>query len=106
MDIKYNIYYSTDINGPWTLANPASIDHTEDVMTTTISGVALNVNCYFIIAGGVEEDGEFVPLLSQSIGPVAMGSRSVGDAGKIYLTKPWMPYVRAIATLGHQFEVV
>ena len=72
---KFNIYYSTSVTGPWILANETPLDPDPTGYNMyNITGLQSNTVYYIQIVGGVMVDGEFSPLMSQSIGPVNQGA--------------------------------
>jgi hypothetical protein len=109
MDIKYRIYYAQTSSGPWFLANEGSeVDHvSDDTMSYTITGLGSNVVYWVAIIGGYLQDGEFLPLLSQSIGPKRVGTQGAGEIiSAQFKARTFAPHVRQEETLSHTFEVV
>lgn len=115
MSIKYNVYYATTANGPWTLANDTPIDHDQNGMEYTISGLARGTKYYLRTIGGVVEDEEFIPYVSQPLGPNAEPAAGVEAPGVNYLVaKAHVVHmsggtVSGVAlleeTLGHEFDI-
>ncbi len=80
MDIKYNIYYSISLSGPWTLANSTPIDHSDNVMEYFIGDLNPKTKYYINIIGGFfNDDNEFIELKSQPIGITNAGAGVVGS---------------------------
>lgn len=80
MDIKYNIYYSANANGPWTLANSTPIDHQDDIMSYFIDGTEPRTRYFIRIIGGyLDDDSSFIALQSQSIGPFNTGVDAISS---------------------------
>lgn len=77
MDIKYNIYYSSYANGPWTLANDTPVDHVDEEMSFFIPDLDPNTRYYITVIGGYIENGEFIRLESQPIGPNNIGANAL-----------------------------
>lgn len=75
MDIKYRVYFATTANGPWTLVNDTLIDDVPSGNSHTITGLNANTKYFVTVVGGVEEDGDFFPLITQPIGvsPIEAG---------------------------------
>ena len=71
--IKYNVYYSSSPEGPWTLANLTPITHSDSGNSYTITGLNSATRYYVTVLGGIEEDGEFIPLFQQPVGPYNYG---------------------------------
>ena len=106
-DIKYQVYYSTLSSGPWTLVNSELIDHSPDGNSINIPDLQQNVNYYILIVGGVIEGSEFVPLISQSIGPQKLGAMGIDKNSVIPLqVKYKIPKRTTYGILGHTFTVV
>ena len=80
LDIKYNVYYSTSPTGPWTLDNPVPLDNVQGGTGYTITGLKKGAIYYVSIVGGIMQDGEFVPLMSQPIRPGPMQASGIGEA--------------------------
>lgn len=108
INVKFNLYYSTSLDGPWTLANPTPIDfNPTGKHSYTITGLKQNTLYYVAVVGGQVEDDVFYPLLSQHIGPVAQGA---GDIGTVKLldvkaSRTFAPHINTSDALGHQFAV-
>jgi len=77
MDIKYNVYYATSPKGPWTLANSSPISHDDTGNYHVIAGLSGGVY-YVAVVGGIMSGGEFLPLVSQPIGPQKISSWGMG----------------------------
>lgn len=92
-DIKYNIYYSTNLRGPWTLANDTPLDHSDSQNQYEITGLTSGVTYYIHIVGGViNSDDEFVPLISQPIRPNGQGAADVEAAeAPAIITRTFLP---------------
>lgn len=107
MDIKYNIYYSLSSEGPWTLSNNTPIDHSDDLMEYFIDNLTSNTAYYITIVGGYIENEEFIPLMSQPIGPVDIGATTIGS-GVEYKIKAltYNPSKSDENNLTHKFGVI
>lgn len=81
--VRYNVYYSTFSKGPWTLANASPLVHDQAGNEYTITGLSKGTLYYILVAGGYIDDGEFVPLVTQPIGPSSEGARGIGAASSI-----------------------
>lgn len=107
MDIKYNVYYSTQSTGPWILANDEPIDHCQEGNSYTVSGLSKGTTYYFIIVGGYVENDEFIPLVTQAIGPQSLSSKGLDaiQATSILAAREYLPSIVGISSvLGHQFN--
>ena len=106
MSTKFNVYYATTPNGPWTLANDTPIDRATSGLTQyTITGLNRNTLYYIAIIGGTMDGSDFVPLVSQPIGPKSSGAGDVSANRSIFFAKTFMPSINTEGTLSHQFEV-
>lgn len=105
---KFNIYYSPTPTGPWTLANPSPIDRDSVLNEYTVTGLNFSTQYYLTIVGGEVEDNEFLPHISQAIGPNNMGAGNVDIVtDEVFLTRTFLPGVTDLSDpLGHTFEVV
>jgi len=107
MDTKYyNIYYSTSANGPWTLANGSPIEHDDDGNSYLLSGLNQGTRYYVLVVGGVMDGSDFLPLIPQPIGPLAIGAQGVGEAlvSPIQIANT-LPRHVVTESLAHEFEV-
>lgn len=103
---KFNVYYATTANGPWTLANDTPIDRATSGLTQyTISGLNRNTLYYIAIIGGTMDGSDFVPLVSQPIGPKSSGAGDVNVNKVIFSAKTFAPNISTEDILSHQFEV-
>lgn len=106
MSTKFNIYYATTANGPWILANSTPIDRATSGLTQyIISGLNRNTLYYIAIVGGTMDGSDFVPLVSQSIGPKPSGAGDVSVNKMIFSAKTFMPNINTEDVLSHQFEI-
>lgn len=106
MDIVYNVYYATTINGPWTLANPTPIDHDQLGNEFTITGLTRGTLYYIQVVGGYMDGDEFIPLISQPIGPTPTGAKGIGAAPPLPIaTREYVVRRVSEGALGGQFEV-
>lgn len=108
MAIKYNIYYSTVLQGPWTLATVTPIDHVPStVHEFEVTGLKTGTAYYIAIVAGDDASGEWIPLVGQSIGP---NSISVGGVGvpsmRTFKVVPFGPSIDDTIAVGHRFTVV
>lgn len=72
---KFNIYYATSLQGPWTLSNPVPLDRVEGLQSYTVTGLRQETLYYFSIVGGIlDSQNNFVPLIFQPIGPNQTGA--------------------------------
>jgi hypothetical protein len=105
-DISYNIYYSRTAGGPWTLANPTPLSHVDGGNSYTVTDLQPGILYYFVIIGGTITDGEFIPLISQHIGPKSLDT---GDINSLRLNtisvKTFAPHAQTITFLGHTFTM-
>lgn len=107
MDIKYNVYVSTSPDGPWVLDNPTPIDHDQTGNEYTITDVIRGALYYIMVVGGYIDDGEFVPLMYQHIGPNPEGAQGVGTAPSVPMAvRNYVVRRKADSMLGHKFEVL
>jgi hypothetical protein len=105
-DVKFNVYYSTAPNGPWTLSNDTPIDRIPEGNSWTVSGLVPNATYYFLVVGGIIEDNEFIPLRSQAIGPNSIGAVGVGSQASATIAgRTFAPRRTDESSLGHTFEV-
>lgn len=105
---KFNIYYSTTPIGPWTLSNPTPLDRVEGIQSYTITGLNTDTTYWVSIVGGVlDSQDNFVPLISQPIGPNPVGA---GDQNRHPVSplgiRTFSPKIIVLSSLGHEFEVV
>jgi len=106
LDVKYNVYYSTQPNGPWTLSNTTPIDHVDGGGEHTITGLKYNSLYYVSIVGGIIENGEFLPVMSQYIRPGSYGAAGIGTAPiEPIIIRSFIPSLTQDATLGHVFTL-
>ena len=105
MSTKFNIYYATSPTGPWTLANLTPLDRVEAVQRYTITGLSTDTTYYVSIVGGVLDAlDNFIPLISQPIGPnqVGAGDQSKNPASPIAV-RTFSPQINVSSVLGHQY---
>lgn len=67
MELKYNIYYSIDLNGPWTCFNTEPLENNQQGNKITITGLQKNTPYYVAIVPGYENERTWQPLLRQPI---------------------------------------
>lgn len=106
IDTKFNIYYATTANGPWTLANSTPIDRVANGNQYTVTGLEYNTLYYVAIVGGYESGTEFIPLASQIIGPKTSGAGGV----EVQSTPPlairtFTPQIQEDSYISHEFTV-
>lgn len=111
LDIKFNIYHSRSINGPWTQSNDSPIDLSSDgnqsYIVPRLNG---ETNYFFRIVGGHYQGNEFFPLFSQVIGNNSTGA--VTSLESQLLPSPLQLITASgiasvdLGSLGHAFEVV
>jgi hypothetical protein len=109
INLKFNVYYSTNKEGPWVLANPIPIDYDPSgYHTFAITGLLQDTLYYVTVVGGQVHNGTFYPLLTQHIGPVAQGAGSIGGVKILDLksARTFSPHINTSDALGHQFAVV
>lgn len=106
MDIKYQIFYATTANGPWTLVNDTLIDDNPSGNDFTITGLKPNTEYFVSVVGGVEEDGDFFPLITQPIGlnPAEAGNIQVVETTR-YAVITSGTQGDADDSLDHEFTV-
>jgi hypothetical protein len=106
LSIVYNVYYSTASEGPWTLSNETPIAHLDAGNTYSVSGLKIDVIYYFLIIGGYMNNGNFIPLISQAIGPDGTKASGIGPHAKPNIfCKTFGPKIPADSSLGHKFNV-
>jgi hypothetical protein len=106
MEVKYNIYYSTSPEGPWTLASEVPIDHNDLGNSFQITGLRNDTKYYVSIVGGRVVGSEFLPLVTQPIGPLPEKASGVG----VVTMPPWgvktfEPRVVGSASLKHSIAI-
>lgn len=108
MNTKFNVYYSTTPNGPWILANTTPIDRDPNGNEYTITGLRYGVVYYVTVIGGkLNNQGEFVPLVSQSIGPKQAGIGGVdSDYKQVISVRTWLPNITNEEIIAHEFSVI
>jgi len=106
--VKFNFYYSTTANGPWTLYNSTPLDREDSLQTYTISGLNSNTQYYVAVVGGVLDDsGDFLSLIHQPIGDSIQGASDINiRPNQIFTTITSAPRINNEGSLLHQFEVV
>lgn len=78
MIIKYNVYYSLNENGPWTLANGTPIaSEATNQYSYTISNLKGGTIYWVAVVGGTVDNDTFYPLMSQHIGPLNTGAGDI-----------------------------
>jgi len=108
MSTKFNIYYATTQDGPWILANAMPLDRVDGLQTYTITGLKSDTLYYVSIVGGtLDSQGNFVPLISQPLGPTTSGAadqstRPVKPIG----ARTFSPKITTNNALEMQFTVV
>ena len=105
--LKFNIFYKSDLNEQWTLANAEPLP-ASGINEYTVTGLKSNVNYYFTIVAGVQSDSEdFVPYIEQSIGPTEYPITDIDSAQNmdIYQIKT-LSFKSATNIIGNAFEVV
>lgn len=81
---KYNVYYSTTPDGPWIKANITLINDVSSGNSYTITGLTEGVLYYIIVVGGkLNEQGIWVPLSGQSIGPLPNPAKDIANPNMI-----------------------
>jgi hypothetical protein len=106
MSTKFNIYYATTANGPWTLANEDPITRIAAGNEYTVTGLKRDTLYYVAIVGGYEDSNEFVPLTSQAIGPKSGGVGGVEvQSAAPFAVRTFTPSITSEGYLGHQFGV-
>lgn len=105
IDIKYNVYYATQSNGPWTLSNSTPLDHVSGGAEHTVTGLKYGSVYYISIVGGIIQDGEFVPLMTQHIRPGSHSASGISTAPMNPLkVRIFIPQIPEDASLSHQFQ--
>lgn len=106
LQVKYNVYFSTDPAGPWALANTTPIDHIDGGNQYTVTGLKKDVVYYFLIVGGYMEGEEFIPLVSQHIGPEGSKVSALGTNPLPHVyAKVFTPHIPADTALGQKYEI-
>lgn len=105
MTIKYNVYYAITAQGPWILANDTPLDRNPDGNEFTITGLEHGTLYYVSVVGGrVDENGTFIPLISQPMGPKTVGASDVSIAPVLpFASKTFLPEIQQLADLSHHF---
>jgi len=107
--IKYNVYYSTQKDGPWVLGNPTPIDHSQEGNSYTLSSLQKGTTYYIRVVGGyLNTEDEFVPLITQPVGPQtlpAQGISAVKTTASI-IVKEYLVRIISDSIFEHQFEVI
>lgn len=107
MDLKFNVYFSTASSGPWTLANSTPLDHIPAGNEYLLTGLKSGAKYFVTIVGGVIENGGFIPLISQPVGPESSPAAGVGIAPSTMVqVVNFLPRINASSVLGHRFGVV
>lgn len=104
---KFNIYYATSPTGPWTLANTVPLDRVEGLQSYIITGLKTNALYYVSIVGGVlNAQNNFVPLISQPIGPNPIGAGNQSNCPVSPLgIKTFSPQITIESVLGHMYAL-
>ena len=107
MTTKFNVYYATTPTGPWTLANTTPIDRIDGGNSYTVTGLQSDTLYYFkVVPGTVDEDDNFIPHISQPIGPVPEGAGDVTTRPGIPIAaRTFSPKKVSSDSLSMQFEV-
>jgi hypothetical protein len=101
----YNIYYGTNQNGPWTLANPSPLLDIP-VNTYTITGLIGDSQYYFFVVGGMlDEHGNWYPISGQPIGPTASPSTGITNPFT-YTALTFFPTTSTFGSFGNTFTVI
>jgi hypothetical protein len=105
-NIKFNIYYSLSPDGPWTLDNDTPLDRVSTGNTYQISSLSAETLYYIRVVGGVIEDDEFVPLISQ---PITITKQNAGDVNNVIQgeasTRTFGPRFNDTSSLSHEFTI-
>jgi hypothetical protein len=106
IDLRYNVYISTSQHGPWTLANTTPIVHDPNGNQHTINDLSPGVTYWFLVVGGYVDGNDFVPLISQAIGPDGAQAVGVsqGISGQIF-GRVFAPKKPGSTLLGHRFGI-
>lgn len=73
--LLYDIYYSTNEDGPWTRSNSTRLrDNQPYVNSHTVSGLNSDTEYWCSVVAGVQEAGIFYPRSTQFVGPVEDGA--------------------------------
>lgn len=84
MVTKYNVYYSTNEEGPWIKANNILLNDIPSGNSYTITGLTEGVLYYVIVVGGIlNEQGVWVPLSGQALGPLPNPAKDIANPNMI-----------------------
>lgn len=105
-NIKYNVYYSTTPDGPWTKANTVLISDNSSGNSYTITDLTEGVLYYVMVVGGILDDfGNWIPLSGQPIGPNPVSATQIDNPNKIAIATYSPNFVNS-GTLSMNFGVV
>lgn len=106
MPIKYNVYHAQSPQGPWTKANDTLISDVTSGNNYTITGLVSGVLYYVVVVGGrINEDGDWVPLSGQSIGPEQVPAIDIANPN-IISVRTFTPRTNQTTSLAMKFEVI
>lgn len=93
LNLYYNVYYALTENSPWRLSNSSPLLHDIEGNEYTITGLQAGVQYYVSIVPGRMEEGEFVPLMTQSLPYAPRGAVDISGAKSYprYIIKTFSP---------------
>ena len=108
MSTNFNVYFATSANGPWTLANDVPIDLVTTGNQYTITGLQADTLYYVSVVGGTITDSQFISLMSQEIGPKAIGAGDINivETYPKYAVRTFSPGKVQEDSLSHTFTVI
>lgn len=106
MSVKFNVYYSTSSDGPWTLSNSSLLNNNTLGNSYTITGLNEGVLYYIIVVGGkLNEQGVWVPLSGQSLGPLPNPAKEIANPNMIS-ARTYSSRINNSSSLNMSFGVV
>ncbi len=106
MDIKYNVYYSTNPDGPWIKSNGAPLNDVPSGNSYTITGLTEGVLYYILVVGGrLNEQNIWVPLSGQSIGPLPNPAKDIANPNMIS-ARTYSSKINISSNLNMSFGVI
>lgn len=93
LNLYYNVYYAVTEGSPWKLSNSSPLLHDVTGNEYTITGLQAGVPYYVSIVAGRMEEGEFIPLMNQSLPYASRGAVDISGAKGYprYIIKTFSP---------------